>query len=81
MSYTKTSDTCPNCGNCPAVQEDEGYNIPQAGFQTCPVCGQTNWFVVNRCATCEPERFGCTCPEWDEPIWGPGLTLIRIKGK
>ena len=66
---------CPNCEGCQAWEPDNGFNIPQAGMNACPVCGRSGWFVVNRCNVCDHEH----CPAvLEDSIWAPGLALLEV---
>jgi hypothetical protein len=66
---------CPNCQGCTAWEKDRGYDIPQAGQNMCPICGRNEWFVANRCNTCDHQH----CPRiFDDDVWAPGLALIEL---
>lgn len=54
--------SCSYCKeSCPAWENDNGYNIPQASRFSCPECGQNYWFVSNRCNLCDFEKFSKVC--------------------
>ena len=76
LKYEVTEGECPNCAECPAWEQDRGYNIPQAGVNSCPVCGREEWFVANRCNVCDRE----TCPSLlGDPVWAPGLAILDLR--